>query len=750
MRPPLLALLLAATALGAPASGRAVRQEIDNVATFARLYGVVRYFYPSDAAASLAWDRFAVHGVRRVRAAPDTKGLESTLDALFSPLGPGIEIAATLPTPVDQGPADSSLVAWRYLGAGMAASSGFGPYRGKRTHRPLVLGTAIDGFVSLMQTIPALSARGKTIRLRARVRATPGDPTGSSALWLRVDRPRGAAGFFDNMSDRPIRLPEWREYAIEGTVADDATNVAFGAMASGAITADFDAIDLSVCDAAGACTPVPIKDPGFEEAANSEPVGWNRVGTSTTAEITRPAGQAPEGGRFLRLSSPAPPVSNAELFESVPTRGAHATVELGAGLRARVPLALSEADVGSSVKDSSKLAVLRAALDLVAAPTDPPDTDTRLADVVVAWNVFRHFYPYWAEAGVDWDARLPSQLELAHAATTRKAQGDALRDLVAGARDGHGRVVDPQTRGWARLPIQLGILDDRLLVTASSLPGDIPVAAALSTIDGKPAAERMADAMRLVSGTTQWKQTRALQDITTCENGAVITLVVDTGAGPRPARLHCTGVQPPAEKRPAAIAELSSGVWYVDLTRAPMTEITPVLDRLARAAGVVFDLRGYPTDAGARILPHLIDIPESDRWMHVAKIIGPFGQNAGWQSFGWDLRPAAPRLAGTIVFLTDGRAISYAESVMGYVADRKLGTIVGSTTAGANGNVATFHVPGGFTVAFTGMRVTRHDGQTPHHLVGVKPDIPMAPTPAALRTGRDELLERALALIREK
>ena len=79
--------------------------------------------------------------------------------------------------------------------------------------------------------------------------------------------------------------------------------------------------------------------------------------------------------------------------------------------------------------------------------------------------------------------------------------------------------------------------------------------------------------------------------------------------------------------------------------------------------------------------------------MHVAKIIGPFGQSAGWQSFGWNLKPNTPRLAGKIVFLTDGRAISYAESVMGYVADRKLGTIVGSTTAGTNGNIATFPVP---------------------------------------------------------
>ena len=44
-------------------------REIENVAAFARLYGVVRFFYPSDAAAELDWNRFAVHGVGRVRAA---------------------------------------------------------------------------------------------------------------------------------------------------------------------------------------------------------------------------------------------------------------------------------------------------------------------------------------------------------------------------------------------------------------------------------------------------------------------------------------------------------------------------------------------------------------------------------------------------------------------------------------------------------------------------------------------------------
>src|SRR5262245_66588642 len=75
----------------------APQREIENVAAFARLFGVVRYFYPSDAAASLDWNRFAIYGVRRLRAAEDSAVLKATLEELFTPLGPNIEIAPSLP-----------------------------------------------------------------------------------------------------------------------------------------------------------------------------------------------------------------------------------------------------------------------------------------------------------------------------------------------------------------------------------------------------------------------------------------------------------------------------------------------------------------------------------------------------------------------------------------------------------------------------------------------------------------------------
>jgi hypothetical protein len=406
---------------------------------------------------------------------------------------------------------------------------------------------------------------------------------------------------------------------------------------------------------------------------------------------------------------------------------------------------LTEAQATPDPAREASRSALRAALDAVTDQRETPGLDHRLADVVVAWNVFRHFYPYWPEAGVDWDARLRPQLEAARAANTRAAHRDGLRRLVADARDGHGFVADAKESERANLPVTLAVIEGRLVVTASAAVSEAPVGAIVTTIDGVPAADRIAQELSLASGTTQWRESRAMRQLTSGAKGATVRLCLDSGDGPKQVTLTYSATPPP-EKRPEPLSELETGLWYVDLTRASMADVTPKLDAVARASGVVFDLRGYPTDAGAGILPHLLDAPETDRWMHVAKIVGPFHEAAGWLDFGWDVKPAAPHIGGRVVFLTDGRAISYAESVMGYVGDHRLGTIVGAPTAGTNGNVASFVTPSGFRVSFTGMRVSRHDGRTPHHLVGVKPDVALAPTIAGVRAGRDELLERGLQL----
>jgi hypothetical protein len=321
--------------------------------------------------------------------------------------------------------------------------------------------------------------------------------------------------------------------------------------------------------------------------------------------------------------------------------------------------------------------------------------------------------------------------------------------LVEEVRDGHGRVSDDFDRvGSSFLPVRLGLVEGRLAISASSIPEEAPVGSVITMIDGVPATDRIATAMRLASGSRQWKEIRAVETIETGPAGSVVTMVIGGGSTTRTIRLRRESAKQPPEPRPAALVELAPDTWYLDLTRVRWSEVTPYLNGLAKAANVIFDVRGYPTDAGVKILPYLLDAAEDDHWMHTPKIVEPFGRFTNWADQGWALKPAHPHFSGRRIFLTDARAISYAESVMGYVADHKLGIIIGSPTAGANGNIASFSLPGRFTISLTGMRITAHDGHTSRHVTGIQPDIFATPTIVGISSGRDDVLEKALGVAR--
>src|SRR5207237_2356908 len=113
----------------------------------------------------------------------------------------------------------------------------------------------------------------------------------------------------------------------------------------------------------------------------------------------------------------------------------------------------------------------------------------------------------------------------------------------------------------------------------------------------------------------------------------------------------------------------------------------------------------------------------------------------------WNLTPKEPYLGAKKIFLTHGGAISYAESTMGIVEAYKLGEIVGETTAGTNGNVNPFDLPGGYSLSWTGMKVLKHDGSQ-HHGVGIAATTPVVRTQAGVAAGRDEVLERGIAVLK--
>ena len=72
--------------------------------------------------------------------------------------------------------------------------------------------------------------------------------------------------------------------------------------------------------------------------------------------------------------------------------------------------------------------------------------------------------------------------------------------------------------------------------------------------------------------------------------------------------------------------------------------------------------------------------------------------------------------------------------------------VIGSTTAGADGNVSQVNLPGGLNSMISGLGVFYPD-KKPTQRVGMIPDVEVKPTIAGIRAGRDELMEEAIRQI---
>lgn len=429
-------------------------------------------------------------------------------------------------------------------------------------------------------------------------------------------------------------------------------------------------------------------------------------------------------------------------FAEAPAPDARVETELAPQLHVRLPLVLTAAQAEQAAEAPPP--PLDPQLDL---ERDHRALAVRWAAVIEVWTVLRHFYPYQQDLELDWDAMLVASLRDAEDDRELADLRDTLRGLLEPLHDGHGYVGHQRHALAATLPVRLELVDGKAVVTGTRDPERFAIGDVITRIGGRPALERIHEIAARLSGTPQWRTFRATAwELPRAEPGQQIELVLERDGIEQRVRAEAERAAVPAPLRPPALHAFDDGVRYVDLTRVSEAELRAELPALAEAPGVVFDMRGYPTENDL-ILDHLLDEPEDSLWMHVPRFVEPDGRVVGWHDIGWHRRPQAPHIGAPVAFLTSAEAISYAESMLSYVEAHQLGTLVGSTTAGANGDIVRFDTLAGFYVVWSGMRVTRHDG-SPFHREGVRPHVEVHPTLAGLRAGRDEVLEAGLGVVR--
>jgi C-terminal processing protease CtpA/Prc len=189
---------------------------------------------------------------------------------------------------------------------------------------------------------------------------------------------------------------------------------------------------------------------------------------------------------------------------------------------------------------------------------------------------------------------------------------------------------------------------------------------------------------------------------------------------------------------------LSDRVAYLKLSSVKVADIDRYLQLAAKTQGLIVDIRNYPSEFVPYALgSHLIEQPMPFVKFTVGDLTNP-------GAFHWDapvrITPASPQYAGKVIILVDEISQSQAEfTTMALRASPRV-IVIGSTTAGADGNYTNILLPGGLNTGISGLGVFYPDGR-PTQQIGIVPDKTVVPTVEGIRAGRDEVLEEAVRQI---
>ena len=380
-----------------------------------------------------------------------------------------------------------------------------------------------------------------------------------------------------------------------------------------------------------------------------------------------------------------------------------------------------------------------------------PDPGFQLLALFRLWNVVEYWAPDRTLADA-WQTAMPELIPKVMLAPTPKAYALAMMAAIAKLHDTHANLwssldVRPP-EGACALPIAVRFVGTRPVVADPTTERALQAGDVITGIDGTSLDELLATWKPFYADSNEAARRRDIANAMTRGPCGDISLAIERGgksmriqttrtpAGPRELRTH--------DLPGPAFRLLSPDVAYLKLSAVKRGEIAGDVARAAHTKGWIIDIRNYPSAFVVFELGTLlVDAPAQ-----FARFTAGDLSNPG--TFHWTdamtLEPAEPHYGGAIVVLVDEVTQSQAEYTAMALRAAPRTTIVGSTTAGADGNVSRVPLPGGISTMFSGLGVFYPD-KRPTQGVGIVPDVVVAPTIAGIRAGRDEVLEAGIRVI---
>ena len=367
----------------------------------------------------------------------------------------------------------------------------------------------------------------------------------------------------------------------------------------------------------------------------------------------------------------------------------------------------------------------------LAVMNDMPDESQRLLCMFTYWNMLAWFNPNSKILEQPWDSTLHRNIMDVVNAQDARAFYDTYRHMASGLNDAH---VNGYIQWTAEkydvygLKILLGWTSDGYTVLKSDLP-EIAVGYILTQVDGSAIEDLEEEAGRVMS---YGNPAVFRRDFAAAVLKGVYYDPIELGlenrergaynyAGKRDYAMNSSwhySYYPIDSLADVTWKVLSGDVGYVNMGNLDTDEIEAMYNDLRELPAIIFDVRNYPRGTA----------PYIAGWMFPMKLPGnPYDYK------------------GQVYILCDANSQSHAEWSCMVLGAMPGSVIVGSQTAGADGNVSGWQLTWDITAGFTSLGVYWPDGRQTQR-IGIVPDYEVIPTRDDIIVGRDPVLIKALQL----
>ena len=403
----------------------------------------------------------------------------------------------------------------------------------------------------------------------------------------------------------------------------------------------------------------------------------------------------------------------------------------------------------------------------------------RLANAIINDAYIQHFYAYYSDDELDkvWENSTKEYLSKVAACSSYQEYLEVSYMHYSCVNDSHLYVMN----GYSKPNSLFGRYEKMYypdLVTAC-VEGNICVVDAgnekmklgdiIQTINDKPVDKVIAEKKKYVSASTNLSKLHKLCEeflFQSFTKDSLIKLTLKDAQG----ELYTAAVKT-RRKSPRMlssgkfISQIDDSIWVINPcveNEVRYSKFCKYIPQLQTAKGIIIDLRGYPSSCIMPILSHFIDSTMTVGNILTPTFYYPDHYNVKYDitpSSKWGIHPATEqykeeweyekplpvKIDTQVYFLTDYKAISFAETILEMIKHYRIGKIIGEPTAGTNGDAVIINSPT-IGVIFTGFQFFTYDGKK-HHGIGIQPDVECSLSLEDLRNGKDTQLLKACEII---